>query len=915
MKSRFLFIALLICSIAFAQSKGTVTGTLTDKEADNTTLPFANAVIKGTSIGVTTDENGKYELSIDPGTYTLVFSFLGYENAEATFTVAAGETITINKTLGSGSYTLQDVVVQAQAISREKETALLLDQKNAAIITQSIGAQELSRKGVSDAAGAVTKVTGVSKQEGSSGIFVRGLGDRYNSTTLNGLPLPSNEPTNKNVALDIFSTDVIQAVGISKTYNPDIYGDVGGANINIVSKEHTGKTKFNVEVGSGLNNNAFNSDFRIADGVEKTGFYSVPKPTNINVYQFQTKWVPNYESQPVDINFGLSGGSSFNIGEQSKLSVFATASFENGYSLKTGSQRIVGNTNDNIIQDFYAVNKFGYETKTTGMLNLAYKINPKHNIKINSVFVNSSKSDVNEYDFFNENDSPSFTRQTITEQNQLFVNQLLGNHKITDRLVFEWGGSFGIVNSDMPDRITNTLLESSGGFVFNTNTATENNRYFQGLEEKEMAAKAVISYNLFKKEEGTYNGKLSFGYNGKMKSRDFEATQYNFRLSGITPTTANTIDDFLNPSNQSASTTAPGTYKITTQRNAGSLKPFTYNADLDVHSGFVNYEHSPSEKLTYTIGVRAEKVLQEMKWDTNIALPNVDFKDAKIDELYILPVITAKYSVTEKQNLRLAASKTYTLPQFIEKAPFRFEVVGESTVGNAFLKPSENYNFDLKWEMFPNNEELFSVAAFGKYIMDPISKTRLNSALNDNTFVNAGDNAIVFGAEFEVRKNIWTVEDKHNLSAGFNFTYMHSEQKLDSDKVMRETNETISVSFNDTKDGLQGASPILVNADISYRIDSGTFKPTITLVGNYFHDRIYALGNIQTGGNVIEKGIPTLNLITSAAIGKHLNFTFHMKNLLDSKIDRFQENAEGDVTTYSYKTGLDFSLGIKYNIF
>ena len=268
MKSRFLFIALLICSIAFAQSKGTVTGTLTDKEADNTTLPFANAVIKGTSIGVTTDENGKYELSIDPGTYTLVFSFLGYENAEATFTVAAGETITINKTLGSGSYTLQDVVVQAQAISREKETALLLDQKNAAIITQSIGAQELSRKGVSDAAGAVTKVTGVSKQEGSSGIFVRGLGDRYNSTTLNGLPLPSNEPTNKNVALDIFSTDVIQAVGISKTYNPDIYGDVGGANINIVSKEHTGKTKFNVEVGSGLNNNAFNSDFRIADGVE-----------------------------------------------------------------------------------------------------------------------------------------------------------------------------------------------------------------------------------------------------------------------------------------------------------------------------------------------------------------------------------------------------------------------------------------------------------------------------------------------------------------------------------------------------------------------------------------------------------------------------------------------------------------------
>ena len=110
----------------------------------------------------------------------------------------------------------------------------------------------------------------------------------------------------------------------------------------------------------------------------------------------------------------------------------------------------------------------------------------KFNKRINySVFVNSSQSDVNEYDFFNENDSPSFTRQTITEQNKLFVNQILGTHKLSDRLVFDWGGSYGIVNSDMPDRITNTLVEGSGGYVFNTNTATENNRYFQAFVMRE----------------------------------------------------------------------------------------------------------------------------------------------------------------------------------------------------------------------------------------------------------------------------------------------------------------------------------------------------------------------------------------------------------------------------------------------
>lgn len=912
MKYNILLLTLIISISGWAQ-KGTITGMVTDKEMNNSPLPFANIVLKGANISTTTDENGKYTLPANAGNYTIQFSFVGYESVEENITILADQTLTLDKALGSGAYTLQDVVVQGN-VNREKETALLLDQKNAVEIKQQIGAQEMQRKGVSDAAAAVTKVTGISKQDGTSGIFVRGLGDRYNSTTWNGLPLPSNEPTNKNVALDLFSTDVIQSLGISKTYATELYGDVGGANIDIVSKEHTGKDKLNIEIGSGLNNNAFNSNFKVADGIEKSGFYNVRKPNNLSIYQFENRWTPNAESHPVDSNFGISGGKTFAIGD-SKLSLFGTASFENGYNLKKGWQKNIGNTNDNIIEDFYDVDQFEYVTKTTAMLNAAYKINSSHSIKFNSVFVNSSKSDVSEYDFLNENSSNSFSRQTITEQNKLFVNQLLGKNKINDRLDLNWGGSFSMVQSDMPDRITNTLVEGANGFVFNTNAQTMNSRYFQALEETEMAAKALFSYKILKGKNDDYKGKLTFGYNGRMKNRDFEATQYNFRITGSVPTTENTIDDFLNASNQTEATNVSNTFRILTGRNAGSLKPFTYNADLNIHAGLVNFEYAPSEKLTYTIGLRAEKVLQEMKWDTNISLPNVNFDDAKIDELYLLPVATLKYAMTEKQNLRVAVSKTYTLPQFIEKAPFRFEVIGESTVGNAFLNPSENYNFDLKWELFPNSDELISVTAFGKYLVDPISKARLNSALNDNTFVNAGDHAFVAGAEFEIRKNLWTVEDKQNLSAGFNFTYMYSEQQLDSDKVANETNNTISVSFNDSKDGLQGASPLLLNADLTYRFDSGWFRPTISLVGNYFHDRIYSLGNIQTGGNVMEKGIPTLNLISSANLGEKLSMTFHVKNLLDSKIERYQENAGGDMTTYSYKTGLDFSIGFKYNLF
>ena len=914
MKLRLFILTLFITTISFAQSKGTISGVITDKDANNETLPFANVFVKDTKISATTDIDGKYTISLAPGNYVIQYTFVGYEPKEVPVKVTEGMKLTMNQSLSSGAYTLQDVVIKS-VVNRQKETALLLEQKNAVEIKQAIGAQEMTRKGVSDAAAAVTKVTGISRQDGTAGIFVRGLGDRYNSTTFNGLPLPSNEPTNKNVALDLFSTDVIQSISVSKTYYPDAYGDVGGANINIIAKEHIGEGKLNIELGTGLNNTAFNSNFKTADGVEKLGFYNVKKPNNINAYQFENRWSPNQKNNPIDANFGISGGKNFNIGENGKLSFFGTASFENGYNLKKGSQKNIGNTNDNVIEDFYDVNKYEYVTKSTGMANLAYNIDSKNSIKWNSVFVNSSKSDVNEYAFINENGSDSFTTQTITEQNKLFLNQLLGKNELSDKLTLNWGGSYGMVNSDMPDRITSTLVESTNGYIFNTNSQSTNNRYFQSLDENEIAAKVIFDYKMFKGKDEDYKGKLTFGYNGRIKSRDFEATQFNFRINGAIETTPSTIDDFLNANNQSESTNINNTFKILTSRNAGSLKPFTYNADLNIHSALTNFEYSASEKLTYTVGIRAEKVLQEMEWDTNISLPNVNFNDAKIDKLYILPVATLKYTLNDKQNLRVAASKTYTLPQFIEKAPFRFEVVGESTVGNAFLKPSDNYNFDIKWELFPSSDELISVTGFGKYIMDPISKARLNSALNDNTFVNAGDNAFVAGIEFEIRKNLWNIENKSNLSAGFNFTYMYSEQKLDSEKVAAETNNTISVSFNDTKDGLQGASPLLLNADVTYRIEAGNFKPTISLVGNYFHDRIYSLGNIQTGGNVMEKGIPTLNFISSTAIGDHLNISLNVKNLLDSKIERYQENAQGNATTYSYKTGLDFSLGIKYSLF
>ena len=225
MRKLLLLFILFVTAISFAQNTGSITGKLTDKEYNNEPLPFANVLIKGTTTGTTSDIDGLYKLEeLEVGTYILFFSFVGYETQEIKAEVIASKLTTINVLMGASAATLDEVVITTST-RKESEAALLLDQKKAVEIKQSIGAVELARKGVSNAAGAVAKISGVSKQEGSSNVYVRGLGDRYLNTTMNGLSLPSNDVNKKNIDLNLFSSDIIENVSISKAYSSKFYGD------------------------------------------------------------------------------------------------------------------------------------------------------------------------------------------------------------------------------------------------------------------------------------------------------------------------------------------------------------------------------------------------------------------------------------------------------------------------------------------------------------------------------------------------------------------------------------------------------------------------------------------------------------------------------------------------------------------
>ncbi len=913
MKFKLSLLVLLVSMLGFSQNKGTITGILTDKESNNQPLPFANAVIKGTNIGVTTDETGKYTIAIAPGEYIIEFSFIGYENIEEKVVVVAGETVTVNKALGSGGYQLKDVVVQ-NTVSREKETALLKDQKNAVEMKQSIGAQELSRKGVSDVATAVTKTTGITKQEGSGNIFVRGLGDRYNSTTMNGLPIPSNDPEKKNLNLEIFSIDILEYVSIDKVYSSKLFGDFAGGNVDIVSKDYKGKGFLRVDIGSKTNSNAAAEDnFYLQKGYEKNGFGNVSIPSNsLTEYNFNTLELE--KRTPFGGSFGMSAGKSFNVGDEGKLNVFGTANYSNEYNaIKEGSAKSINGAGV-IFKNWNEFTLMSFTTNFTGMINLGYKINANNKVSFNSVFINTSSLSKEEYSGFfvdGAEDNNGFLRRNKYDKNTLWINQLLGDHKLTERSKFNWGVSVNTITGDQPDRTQNILNKQAFGYTLLGQSAANNHRYFQKLKETEIAANLSVDYKFRKTAEGDYKGKFTVGYSSKIKKRNFEATQFNFKPSNANAgdvVDINNLDLFFNQQNYSNDFFEISTFRGNSQA-PNATNPQFYKGDLFINGGYLNTEYK-FNKLSAVLGLRGEYLLQKVEWNTSID-PVGDNDD--LDKIAFLPSLTLKYALNEKQNVRFGFSKTYTLPQFKERALFIYEEVNETKIGNRYLYESDDYNFDLKWEMFPKSEELISVTAFGKYIQNPINEVTIVSSSNDISFVNTGDYGYVAGAEIEYRKVLFNFEEGNakKLSAGINASYLYSNQELDSEKVIKETD--YNVDFTEKEGKLTGASDLLLNADISFLTEWNNKQSNFSATVAYtqFSDRVYSIGT-NGRGNQIDKAFGSLDFITKAKLNKNLGLGLIVKNMLDPSIDRVQENANGDVNVLSYQKGLTMSLGINY---
>ena len=537
------------------------------------------------------------------------------------------------------------------------------------------------------------------------------------------------------------------------------------------------------------------------------------------------------------------------------------------------------------------LDKFNYDSyssalKIAGLGNIGYSFRQADHINFTVFYARNAINDYMSREGIDAEKNNITSSNSVFHAYSLLNNQLLGHHELTSQWDVNWSASYGLTNSDEPDRRQVVFFRNEGSDklnLFKLNQTT--NRYFGELQEKEIVGDLRTSYkwgdaNLIR-VGGTY----------KSKKRDFESVNFYYDINALNADVTNIYDTngYLNQEN-----IANGTIKA----NIDAQPRYNYYAGMDVWAGFAEIEYYPMESLLVNVGLRYEQAKQWVRYWTD----GGQEKKTNLDKGDFFPALNLKYSLNETNSLRLSVSRTVTRPSFIEMAPFLYQESYGSTYirGNNELKNAYNYNIDLRYDFFPkrNNGDMFSVTGYFKKLKSPIEQTQESSGGTViRSFRNAED-GIATGVEIEFRKELFK-----NFRIGANGSYMYTNVVLPEGGV-----------YTDSERALQGASPFLINADLSYTPQlRGESDLTLALVYNVQGPRIETVGIYGTG-NIKQQTLHTMDFIASYAINKHLSLRLQMKDLLNSTI-RFKQElpATGQkVEVESFRPGTSAEIGVSY---
>jgi outer membrane receptor protein involved in Fe transport len=804
--------------------------------------------------------------------------------------------------------------------------------------------EDLERQGDDSAAIALTRVTGLSVVQGKF-VYVRGLGERYSAALLNGSALPSPEPLQRVVPLDLFPSSVLQSVVVQKTYSPKYPGEFGGGLIDLETIAVPNEPFLSFALGTGGNTETtfsngityYGGDFdwlgldddtrdmpdalaaAIATGnrVDSGSFTPTElqrigrslQNAPLNLLQRRSEVQPNYKAE-------VTGGRAFDA-NWGRVGLIGVVGFDNSWQTRIGQQQ------EGIVENGVISPRTDYLFQSTqndvlwnGLLGLSLEWGEDQRIDWTNLYIRNVTKEARSR-AGNDELAGALVRDDFSEwfERELIDTQLRGRHEF-GQIGIEWRGSYAATSRDAPYEKGIRYRLVNGEYLHNA-SQEQNYTRFSEVEDDVLSAGLDLSYTF--ERLGRQDTVLSAGLAWLDNDRSSEAREFRLlALDGSLPlnTQRQRVDFLLSDFN-----IQPGLLSI--RETTGSEGAAAYDADLQVQAAYVQLDIEPIETVRASVGVRYEDAEQTVT-PRNLFAGATPVAAPPLENDYLLPAATVTWNFRENMQLRVGASRTIGRPQFRELAPQQYLDPDSDRlfIGNPFLTDTKIVNFDARFEWYFEEGEYFTAGLFAKRLDRPIEAiVNEAGATVQQTYVNAPE-ASLYGAEFEIKKYFdfpfaspWWEDKRFFVNA--NYTYTDSELKVDVDDVVFPLSGSGAArsAADLLRDGsqLQGQSEHLSN--LQFGIESRDQALQATLLGTYVSERISARGRPGQPDLVQEPGV-FIDLVLRARFslfGQDITGAFEARNLFGEDFEEYQELGGGRVDINRYELGRNFSLSVTTN--
>lgn len=968
MKSIFILLfSAIITSQGFAQT-GNLNGTIVDKKTGEE-LIGVNVYIRSISKGAVTDISGNYNIRLEPGIYTVEYSYVSYQKQTVNeVEIREGKVTEVNISLDFENEELDEVMVSASRIDNNEVSLLRLRHKSLPV-QDGISSQEINRSGFSNSAESIRQITGASV-EGGKFIVMRGLGDRYSVSSMDGLSLPATDPYKNSSGLDLIPTSMVDNIVVKKTFSPELPGNFTGGAVDITTKSlpdnffvklstsvsYNDQTSFNNNfLGDPVNNKYSRLGYDDGSREKKSLWDGNSYLTQLNRYLIDIQNNNLSENQISEFNAtmrsfadrpftvknespGLNHGFNLMVGNRVELGTRRL-----GYNIGINysidyvqfDERVINSFSARIpdgtgsrMQAFQLNN--GTESRdevTDGIIGaLTYQLSSNHEFKFMSMYNNSATESILDMplgSYPGALSSGSYNNRVISyTQRQLVNSQLRGRHYFGD-LSVKWSGNYIRSSQYEPDtRFIGAPVDNSGQYFFVREVQLPFH-FFRNLNDSQYNFKTDAEYKLLNRFLFKTGGSFS------QKEREFDEFRYQIENNG----TNSESDEFISfreaSGNYESFFSTDNSGIIGTDGDGNPILGLTYRDQTRPQNSYTG-----SEQIAAFYAMGVIDITNKLKTFGGVRIEKTDFAvrdgssnagEGIIDVLDILPSVNVIYTLNDQSNLRLSGTQTLARPNMRELAPFvSFDLLGGfPVVGNPDLTRTNITNLDFRFELFPRASELIAVSGFFKNFENPIVlELDVASDQPQYEYINTRTGRL-FGFEFELRKKLDFISPMlENIKFGANFTYINS--RVDLSELEFETRQRLDSSIKPYRP-FPFQSPYLANFNLIYEnpntgwdgsIYANISGPRLTANGSGAAPDIYEVyGKLNTNRKLTSSTpIPDLSLRFGKSFNNGFSASLFVSNILDYSVVQYQEDNGEYFINSSFNPGRTFKLSFSYDI-